>query len=106
MADLKKYDDHMNGVSYSHVHENQKAVMNRLSRAIGHLEKVKRMVGNGEDCANILLQILSQSAFMHKPPGGMGITDCFPSGWRFCADSYRCWSGTLRGPPGTHRGSQ
>ena len=57
MADLKKYDDHMNGVSYSHVHKNHKAVMNRFSRAIGHLEKVKRMVGNGEDCANILLQL-------------------------------------------------
>ena len=31
--------------------------MNRLSRAIGHLEKVKRMVENGEDCANVLLQL-------------------------------------------------
>ena len=27
-----------------HLHENQKAVVNRLSRALGHLEKVKRMV--------------------------------------------------------------
>ena len=31
--------------------------MNRLSRAIGHLEKVKRMVENGEDCANVLIQL-------------------------------------------------
>ena len=46
MADSKNYHDHMNNISYvhGHVHENQKAVMNRLSRAIGHLEKVKRMV--------------------------------------------------------------
>ena len=37
---------HAHGIphSHSHVHENQKAVLNRLSRAIGHLEKVKRMV--------------------------------------------------------------
>ena len=32
-----------------HVHENQKAVINRLARAIGHLEKVKRMVEEGHD---------------------------------------------------------
>ena len=59
MADSKNYHDHMNNISYvhGHVHENQKAVMNRLSRAIGHLEKVKRMVGDGEDCANVLIQL-------------------------------------------------
>ena len=37
---------HAHGLAHSHghVHENQKAVVNRLARAIGHLEKVKRMV--------------------------------------------------------------
>ena len=35
--------------SHGHVHENQKAVLNRLSRAIGHLEKVKRMVEEGHE---------------------------------------------------------
>jgi len=37
---------HAHGIphSHGHVHENQKAVLNRLSRAIGHLEKVRRMV--------------------------------------------------------------
>ena len=59
MADSKNFHDHVHGISYvhGHVHENQKAVMNRLSRAIGHLEKVKRMVENGEDCANVLVQL-------------------------------------------------
>ena len=59
MADSKNFHDHVHGISHvhGHVHENQKAVMNRLSRAIGHLEKVKRMVGDGEDCANVLLQL-------------------------------------------------
>ena len=33
--------------SHGHVHENQKAVVNRLARAVGHLEKVKRMVEVG-----------------------------------------------------------
>ena len=40
-----------------HVHENQKAVANRLARAIGHLNKVKRMVEEGYDCADVLVQL-------------------------------------------------
>ena len=43
--------------SHGHVHENQKAVLNRLSRAIGHLEKVKRMVEEGHDCSEVLIQL-------------------------------------------------
>ena len=50
---------HACGVSHSHghVHENQKAVANRLARAIGHLEKVKRMVQEGCDCSEVLVQL-------------------------------------------------
>ena len=43
--------------SHGHVHENQKAVINRLARAIGHLEKVKRMVEEGADCSEVLIQL-------------------------------------------------
>ena len=43
--------------THAHVHENQKAVLNRLSRAIGHLEKVKKMVQAGEDCSDVLVQL-------------------------------------------------
>ena len=42
---------------HGHVHENQKAVVNRLARAIGHLEKVKRMVEDGCDCSDVLVQL-------------------------------------------------
>ena len=50
---------HAHGMSHSHghVHENQKAVVNRLARAIGHLEKVKRMVEEGYDCSEVLVQL-------------------------------------------------
>ena len=50
---------HAHGISHSHghVHKNQKAVVNRLSRAIGHLEKVKRMVEEGHDCSEVLVQL-------------------------------------------------
>ena len=50
---------HAHGITHSHghVHENQKAVINRLARAIGHLEKVKRMVEEGYDCSEVLVQL-------------------------------------------------
>lgn len=40
-----------------HEHENTQAVLNRLSRAIGHLESVKKMVEDGRDCSEVLVQI-------------------------------------------------
>ena len=52
---------HAHGIAHTHghghVHESQKAVLNRLSRAIGHLEKVKRMVEEGHDCSEVLIQL-------------------------------------------------
>ncbi|KAJ52553.1 DNA-binding FrmR family transcriptional regulator [Clostridium tetanomorphum] len=42
---------------HKHEHENRKAVINRLSRAIGHLESVKKMVEDDRDCSDILIQI-------------------------------------------------
>ena len=43
--------------SHGHTHENTKAVLNRLSRAIGHLQSVRRMVEEGRDCSEVLVQI-------------------------------------------------
>lgn len=43
--------------SHHHKHTETKAVLNRLSRAIGHLESVKKMVERGEDCSEILIQL-------------------------------------------------
>lgn len=40
-----------------HKHESTKAVINRLSRAIGHLESVKQMVEDGRDCSEVLIQL-------------------------------------------------
>lgn len=48
---------HGHGHVHRHVHANKKAVANRLARAIGHLEKVKRMVENDEDCSEVLIQL-------------------------------------------------
>ena len=43
--------------SHTHTHENTKAVINRLSRAIGHLESIRRMVEEGRDCSEVLIQL-------------------------------------------------
>ena len=61
------YHDHGDGHVHSHpvehshehghVHTQTKAVINRLSRAIGHLESVKRMVEDGRDCTEVLIQL-------------------------------------------------
>lgn len=42
---------------HSHSHTQTKSVMNRLSRAIGHLEAVKRMVEDNRDCTEVLIQM-------------------------------------------------
>lgn len=42
---------------HTHSHAQKKAVINRLSKAIGHLEAVKRMVERDEDCSEVLIQL-------------------------------------------------
>ena len=49
--------EHSHGHSHGHVHTNTKAVLNRLSRAFGHLESIKRMVEDGRDCSEVLIQL-------------------------------------------------
>ncbi len=48
---------HGHGHGHTHSHEHTKAVLNRLSRAIGHLQSVRNMVEEGRDCAEVLVQI-------------------------------------------------
>lgn len=48
---------HTHDHGHGHTHENTKAVLNRLSRAIGHLQSVRRMVEDGRDCTDVLVQV-------------------------------------------------
>lgn len=49
---------------HEHKHPNQKKIINRMSRAIGHAEAIKRMLVEGKDCSEILIQIAAvKSAF-------------------------------------------
>jgi len=40
-----------------HTHEHTKAVLNRMSRAIGHMNAVKKMIKDGRDCSDVLIQL-------------------------------------------------
>ena len=43
--------------SHTHTHKHTKAVLNRMARLIGHLESTKRMIENGRDCSEVLIQL-------------------------------------------------
>ncbi len=48
---------HEHSHGHTHSHEHTRAVVNRLARAIGHLERVKAMVEEGRDCSEVLIQL-------------------------------------------------
>ncbi|SFA86502.1 DNA-binding transcriptional regulator, FrmR family [Acetitomaculum ruminis DSM 5522] len=54
----------------THIHhhgkDNTKAIMNRLSRAIGHMEAIKRMVEDERDCGEILIQLSAVRAAINN----------------------------------------
>ena len=49
--------DHLHAHSHTHHPEEVRAIANRLARAIGHLESIKRMVEDGRDCSEVLIQL-------------------------------------------------
>ena len=51
---------------HGHVHTQTKNVVNRLARAIGHLESVKRMVEDGRDCSEVLIQLSAVKAAINN----------------------------------------
>ena len=51
------HDHCHSGHGHTHSPEHIKRVSNRLARAIGHLESVKKMVEDGRDCSEVLIQL-------------------------------------------------
>ena len=51
MSDLQHKHRH------HHSEEHKREVSNLLARAIGHLQKVKQMVEDDEDCSDVLIQL-------------------------------------------------
>jgi len=47
---------------HHHSQKHLKAISNRISRSIGHLESIKRMVEQDKDCSEILIQLAAVKA--------------------------------------------
>lgn len=58
--------NHENKHDHVHSHRNTKMVLNRLSRANGHLEAVMRMVEDGKDCSEVLIQLSAVIAALNN----------------------------------------
>lgn len=59
-------EEHIHAHTHVHSPEEKKAVVNRLSRAIGHMESVKRMVENDADCSEVLIQLAAVRAAINN----------------------------------------
>ena len=64
--DLSDTTEHIHTHNHTHNHKNTKAVLNRISRASGHLESVKRMVESGRDCSEVLIQLSAVIAALNN----------------------------------------
>ena len=57
---------HDHGHHHEHSPAETKAILNRLSRAIGHLESVRTMVADGRDCSEVLVQLSAVRSALNK----------------------------------------
>lgn len=51
---------------HHHDEAEMKAIVHRMSRAIGHFEAVKKMVENGDDCSDVLIQLAAVKAAVNN----------------------------------------
>ncbi len=56
------------GRSHGHYHspEEKKKQLNRIAKAIGHLQHVKVMIENDEDCADVIMQLSAVNAALRS----------------------------------------
>ena len=52
--------------AHPHPHTHTKAVLNRLSRAIGQLTAVRGMVERGRDCSEVLIQLAAVRSAINR----------------------------------------
>ena len=50
-------DDHHHDHGHMHSEEHTRRVINRMARIIGHMESTRRMVEDGRDCSEVLIQL-------------------------------------------------
>ena len=66
---MHDHHEHIHGHGeHSHTHDPAeiKKIVNRLARSIGHLESVKRMVEDGKDCSDVLVQLSAVEAELNS----------------------------------------
>ena len=51
---------------HGHSHTHTKAVLNRLARAIGHMNAVRGMVEQGRDCSEVLIQLAAVRSAINR----------------------------------------
>ena len=58
----------MSKTTHAHYHsqDEKKKQLNRLAKATGHLQHVKTMIENDEDCAEVLIQLSAVEAALHN----------------------------------------
>lgn len=66
MNNIKTEHTHSHMHGHNHDHKHTKEVTNRLARAIGHLNKVKQMVEDGEDCSDVLIQLAAVKSALNN----------------------------------------
>lgn len=57
MTDNQHTHKHTHMHTHTHSPEAKKKQLNRISKAIGHLNHVKLMIENDDDCAEVLMQL-------------------------------------------------
>lgn len=68
---MEKQHTHVSGETHhnhSHTHDPKeiKAIVNRISRASGHMNSIKTMVDNGQDCSDVLVQLAAVKGEINK----------------------------------------
>jgi len=66
---LEKIEEPIEGThanELNHDHTQTKAVLNRLSKATGHLESIRKMVESGRDCSEVLIQLAAVKAAINN----------------------------------------
>ncbi|MCM1286420.1 MAG: metal-sensing transcriptional repressor [Acetobacter sp.] len=58
--------EHTHKHAHAHSHAHTKEVTNRLAKAIGHLQKVKQMVEDGDDCSDVLIQLAAVKSALNN----------------------------------------
>ena len=56
------HDGHHHNHSHTHDPQKIKAIMNRISKSIGHMESIKKMLENQRDCADVLIKLAAVRA--------------------------------------------